>query len=285
MSVTACILSYNSVVTLPRVIEGVKRQNRKPDRIIVVDNGSEDPTLRYLSQLSSRYETVLLPDNLGVGAGHNTAWRMALQDPSCGYVWTLENDSIPPEYCLERLLATARSLERSKAAFGCVLPKQVHPDVSYEPKRTEPYVQRTMTFNGALIPTAVIRRVGFVREDFFVDQDDREFSLRLRSAGLPIYVDPLAIILHLGKGRNKRSQPTVFRTYYRVRNEVYLRTRIQKVPLGVPNTLIRSTGAIARALLTEDQKWPRVQARFLATIDGLRGNLGKKDYPFLRTNH
>lgn len=283
MSVTACILSYNSVATLPRVIEGVERQTRQPDRIIVVDNGSEDSTLRYLRQLSSRYETVLLPDNLGVGAGHNTAWRRALQDPSCRYVWTLENDSIPTEDCLERLLDSARSLEQSGTAFGCVRPQQVHPDVSYEPKRTEPYVEPTMTFNGSLIPATVIHRVGFIREDFFVDQDDREFSLRLRSAGLPIYVDPLAIILHLGKGRNKRSQPTVFRTYYRVRNEVYLRTRIQKVPLGVPNTFIRSTVAIVRAILSEDQKWPRVQARFLATLDGLRGNLGEKHYSFLRT--
>lgn len=279
MGVVASVLSYNSSSTLPRVVEGIESQTRRPDRVIIVDNGSDEPTLRYLRQLPPRYEVIFLPENFGLGAGHNTGWRTALEDSSCDYVWTLENDSIPPEECLERLLRVAGNLEESDIPFGAVCPRQVSPDVPYEPRLEEPRITSGLTFNGTLIATKVIRRVGFIREDFFIDQDDWEFAHRLGMVGLPIYLDPQTPIIHLGKGR---PSPSILRLYYRARNATYLRKTIRRSPLAVPESLLRCGVAIMRTLVKEDKKWLRIKARLAATRDGLTGDLGKKNYIFLR---
>jgi len=277
VGVIASILSYNSVSTLPSVVDGIENQTHQPDRVLIVDNGSGEPTLEFLRRLSPRFEVLFLPDNVGLGAGHNTGWRTAIDDPSCDYVWALENDSVPPRNCLERLLATAHSLEASGIEYGAILPKQVHPDDPRRERTGAPHIVPKMTFNGVLIPAATLRRVGFIREDFFIDQDDWEYSDRLTEAGLPIYKDPATTIDHMGKGR----EPSILRTYYTVRNDVYLRRTIRKEPLTMPRVLLRSGGAVVRTILMEDAKWRRIRTRMAAIRDGVRGDLGKKDYSFL----
>jgi rhamnopyranosyl-N-acetylglucosaminyl-diphospho-decaprenol beta-1,3/1,4-galactofuranosyltransferase len=277
LKVTASILSYNSHATLPRVIEGVEAQTRAPDRVIIVDNGSDDETVRYLRQLPARYEVIYLPENLGLGAGHNTGWRTAMVDAQCDYVWALENDSVPPPGCLAGLLASAQALEASSTEYGAILPKQVHPEDPPRPRMGAPRIVPNMTFNGVLIPVTTLDRVGFIREDFFIDQDDWEYSDRLASAGLPIYKDPATTIDHIGKGR----EPSILRIYYTVRNDVYLRRSIRNEPFTLPRVLLRTGGAVARTLLKEDRKIRRIRTRVTAIRDGVRGDLGKKDYPFL----
>jgi rhamnopyranosyl-N-acetylglucosaminyl-diphospho-decaprenol beta-1,3/1,4-galactofuranosyltransferase len=279
MGVIASVLSFNSVETLPRVINGIESQTRPPDRVIIIDNGSDDPTVRYLRQLPPRYEVIYLPENVGLGAGHNTGWREAMKEADCRFIWTLENDSIPPADCLERLMELANQLEEEAVPFGAVRPRQVHPDAPTPPRATEPHISTRLTFNGTLIPRHTVHRIGMIREDFFIDQDDWEFAHRLASAGLPIYVDPRATIFHLGKGRRSSS---ILRAYYRVRNKTYLRKSIERNPLAVPEALLRSGAAIVRTLIKEDKKRSRIKARVAATRDGLKGDLGKKDYEFLQ---
>lgn len=272
------MLSYNSSATLPRVIEGVESQTRAPDRVIVIDNGSDDATVEYLRQLPSLYEVIFLPENLGLGAGHNTGWRMAFEDPECEFVWTLENDSIPPPDCLEGLLEAADHLARNGLQFGAICPRQSHPESPKSPRQEAPQVASRMTFNGTLIPCSSIREVGYLREDFFIDQDDWEFAYRLVAAGRPTYVDPKTLIIHLGKGKGTNS---VLRLYYRVRNETYLRKYIKHENGAAFESFARCAWSVARTALSGDQKWRRIQARVTATRDGLRADLGKKDYAFL----
>ena len=277
MGVVTSVLSYNSVSTLPGVIAGIESQSHQPDRVIIVDNGSDEPTLEFLRQLSPRFEVLFLPENVGLGAGHNTGWRSAIDDPTCDYVWVLENDSVPPPDCLERLLATAHSLEAKGTDYGAILPKQVHPDDPRRERTGAPRIVPNMTFNGVLIPAGTLHRVGYIREDFFIDQDDWEYSDRLAAAGLPVYKDPATTIDHMGKGR----ESSILRTYYTVRNDVYLRRTIRREPFALPRVLLRSGAAVVRTILAEDAKWRRIRTRMAAIRDGVRGDLGKKDYSFL----
>lgn len=280
LTVTASVLSYNSHATLPRVIEGIESQSRPPDRVIIVDNGSDEETLRYLRQLPSRYEVIFLPENIGLGAGHNTGWRRALEDPQCEYLWTLENDSIPPEKCLERLMEAADQLGTEGLQFGAICPRQSHPDSPKEPRQEPPRVAAKMTFNGTLIPRSSVQKVGFLREDFFIDQDDWEFAHRLVTARLPIFVDPQTLIVHLGKGRGAN---TVLRLYYRVRNETFLRKHVKRSGWATVESVAKCAWSVVRTAIAirGDEKWRRIQARVTATRDGLRADLGKKNYAFL----
>lgn len=281
MTVTASILSYNSHATLPRVVDGIESQTRPPDRIIIVDNGSQDDTRQFLKQLPPRYEVIYLPENAGLGAGHNTGWRAALEDPDCEYVWTLENDSIPPANLLDRLLGVASRLEENGTSFGAVSPRETHPDYPSNPPSQDLRTVEWLTFNGTLIPRSSISTVGLLREDFFIDQDDWEFAGRLVGAGLPIYYDPGSVITHLGRGKHERGFRSTLRLYYRVRNATYMRKYVQERPLASAESVARAGAAIVRTLLTEPDKRLRVTARIVATRDGLKADLGKKEYPFL----
>lgn len=279
MTVTASVLSYNSYATLPRVIEGIESQTRPPDRIIIVDNGSDERTVSYLRRLPARYEVIYLPENLGLGAGHNTGWRKALEDPECEFLWTLENDSIPPPGCLEGLLSVAGHVAKADPRFGAIRPIQSHPDNPKTPEDQPPRVVSRLTFNGTLFPRSSIEEVGMLREDFFIDQDDREFAHRLMNAGLTIYGTSRTTIFHLGKGEGRTN--SVLRLYYRVRNEAYMRKHIKHSRWAVIESVSRCAWSVGRTALIGDEKWRRIKARVTATRDGLRADLGKKEYPFL----
>lgn len=281
MRVLASILSYNAEATLRDVVNGVECQTRAPDRILMVDNGSTDGTRAYLETLPSRFERHFLPENLGVGGGHNYALRKLMESEEFTHAWLLENDSIPPPDCLERLIESTTRLEDAGVRFGVVKPQQTHPSRP-SPVR-EPGLRQaaSTTFNGILIPKRTVAAVGLIREDFFIDQDDREYSRRLQAADLPIYVDLTLTIDHLGKGRGKTTRPTLVRTYYRVRNETFMRREAMPLPIALAETGARAVAAIGRTLLLEPDKRRRIIARLTAASDGLRGDLGRKDYAFL----
>ncbi len=222
-------------------------------------------------------------ENLGVGAGHNLALRELIGSDEFDYAWLLENDSIPPPTCLARLLESASKLDGAGVRFGCVKPQQTHPEQQRTEKPPGLQVAATTTFNGILIPRGTIETVGLIREDFFIDQDDREYSQRLEAAGLPVFVDQTITIDHLGKGRRKRSSPTIARTYYRVRNETYMRRQSKPLVLAILETLVRSAAAVVRTIIREDLKTRRIAARVVAAFDGIRGDLGRKDYAFFKS--
>lgn len=281
MKVLASILSHNSQATLPHVVDGVESQRRYPDSVMVVDNASDAATIDYLATLPSHYEVHYSEENLGVGGGHNVALRRALADHGVDYVWLLENDSIPPPECLELLLAAASRLSSAGVRFGCVTPKQTHPSEPFRSQWNGLQVAPTTTFNGILIPRSTLEHVGLIREDFFIDQDDIEYSKRLAEARLPIFMDYDVTIEHLGKGRHRRDPASVVRTYYRFRNETYLRRQSQLLVYALAETFARIIAAVARTLVSEDRKADRIRARLVAGFDGLVGRLGRKNYRFL----
>lgn len=291
-SVAAVVLSYNSVDTLRASLEAIRAQTFRVRQLSVVDNGSTDATRDWLAR--ERIQAVLLAGNAGVGAGHNAGWRAALEaEPSADYIWALEHDSEPAPDCLARLLDTFRSLDPSGVEIAAVVPRQVHPGdldggkVIVTGGRTHrpgsaPYVAPKLTFNAALIRVKAIREVGFLREDFFVGYEDREFAWRLTEAGYAVVHDPNAVVVHRNKGARRRSESrSILRDYYSARNELYLRREVRREPWALARLTTRSTLHVGRVLLRGDRRCARVHARVRALLDGARGDLGQKHYRFL----
>jgi GT2 family glycosyltransferase len=294
VSVAATILSFNSKGTLAQAIQAIRSQSVKPDQILIVDNGSTDGSVPHIRALSG-VSCILLPENVGVGAGHNRSWSTVLANPDFDFIWALEHDSLPAPDCLERLLQTYGLFFRRGVPIAAVFPRQVHPgpaDVQPKsvregmspplPHRWLPYENRSLNFNGVLLSTDAVRRVGPLREDFFIGHEDREYALRLTEWGFAVLCDPLATVAHRNKGIRKRQLPGVVRLYYGKRNEVYLNAYVRRPSLVRIRTLLRLAGAILRTIIFEDQKLQRMHARIYATCDGLRGSLGQKAYTFLQ---
>lgn len=74
-----------------------------PARIIVVDNGSTDSSLKLLEKYSG-LEVILHDENKGFAGGVNAGFRRALDD-GMKYVATINNDAVADERWLEHLAA------------------------------------------------------------------------------------------------------------------------------------------------------------------------------------
>jgi rhamnopyranosyl-N-acetylglucosaminyl-diphospho-decaprenol beta-1,3/1,4-galactofuranosyltransferase len=283
--VLACILSHNSVETLRRTLETVAAQTLRPGRIVVVDNASADGTVEEVRAMWPQVEVLALPENLGVGAGHNAGWRLALDDPAIEAVWALEHDTWPTPGCLEHLVATWRANDRPVLPVGAVHPRQVVPGgeeramAAPGPTGASPLLH----LNGALLPVAALRAVGLLREDFFVSHEDRELGWRLVAAGWLAIHDGDAIVVHRNYADARGSRQSVFRRYYGWRNDAYVRVKVRHDRLArvavIGGTILTS----ARILRSGPRRWAYLHARVRATVDALRADLGAKNYRFLRS--
>jgi GT2 family glycosyltransferase len=310
--VTAVILSYNSIDTLREVIEAVKLQTYPLTEIIIVDNSSDDGTQTYLKEQCRDVTLLLLAENAGVGAGHNYGWQAALKNPKCEFIWSLEHDAIPADNCLAELLQAYHS-QSNPALVGAILPTPVAGHVTIGRKGTfiwknnrfirsrepdyqgQPYPSRSLTFNGALFHTQIIRSTGFLQADFFLAHEDFEYARRLKQRGLQILMAPSATIvhdilkthkkIHLGDYAFVLPNQSLQRAYYGARNAIFLQKSRQSAYWLALKILLKLPFSLIYTLLLKDQKLRRIQARLFSIKDGLQGNLGRKTYSFLKSPH
>lgn len=96
--VTLYVPCYNAERYIAACIEGVLAQTRRPDEILVIDDGSKDHT----AEIASRYPVKIMrhDQNRGLAAARNTAFRNARHE----LVAALDADCVPEPDWLARLL-------------------------------------------------------------------------------------------------------------------------------------------------------------------------------------
>ncbi len=109
MKVTAIIPHWNRWDLLAALLDNLKQQTRPFDRVLVVDNGSEDDSAALAEQAGAR--VLRLGRNLGFAAAINRG----IQSEDSDWIAILNNDvTLHPDW-LRNLLETA---EREKACFA-----------------------------------------------------------------------------------------------------------------------------------------------------------------------
>jgi glycosyltransferase involved in cell wall biosynthesis/CTP:molybdopterin cytidylyltransferase MocA len=104
LSVSVIIPTYNRAAFVAQAIESALAQTRRPDEIIVVDDGSTDETDRVLSAFGSPVTVVRQP-NRGRSAARNAALRAAKTDA----VLFLDSDDWLMPSCVERCVQELES--------------------------------------------------------------------------------------------------------------------------------------------------------------------------------
>lgn len=100
-------------------LRSVMRNIRQDDRVIIIDNGSDEQTHRFLESFSAGYsgvrmETVRLPVNVGYLRAANEGLRRSTKDVAC----LLSNDTVVTKGWIERMC----SLMDRYPAIGIVNP-------------------------------------------------------------------------------------------------------------------------------------------------------------------
>lgn len=296
MRILAAIVTYNRRALLERCIDHVRAQARPPDALLVVNNSSPDDTVEMLERKGVDYVT---QPNLGSAGG----WKRSIEEALAGgwdAVWLMDDDGYPHPSALALLEA---SLTPDMPCVSSVVLCENDPDRFVFPfpvldRHGEPvlFARRrkirrlpelravaggstynfTHLFNGALVRTDAVRRIGNVDSDFFLMGDEVDFFMRLRKLG-PVLSHLDAHHLHPDVS-GRPLDPVKF--YYYVKNTIILNRRYFR------NVLVRDLMAVAAALARTANRnsfgealsyvaGRRAPLLWKAAGRGLRGQVGK----------
>lgn len=145
---------------------------------------------------------------------------------------------------------------------------------------TQPQEVGLIISSGSLISVSVLKDIGLMNEDFFIDYVDTEWCFRALEKGYKIYVSDKAVMYHsvgestitiFGKTCPVHS---AYRRYYRVRN-LFLMKNIEHVSkLWIISMLINNFIAQFILFCTQKNKFSYIHYFILSIIDGLKGKKG-----------
>lgn len=208
--------------------------------VVVVDDASGPGSSELLSALTARGAVVeSLAENSGIGAALNRGYELALEAGASKVVSFDQDSHIEAGYVQSLLDAHVAAAVRGHRV-GLVVPEHFA-DVrqAYAELGDGTLLAKNIIQSGMLVDAEVLRQIGTMREDFFIDLIDTEFELRTRAAGYLTIAAPGAALAHqLGRqyARLLFGRPvsipgilppvttfsTPFRYFYRVRNRIVL---------------------------------------------------------------
>ena len=285
------VLNWHATEETLGCLTSLRRQTYARQRIVVVDNGSDEASLGPLRAEGAPWSFIRNPANLGFAGGVNVGIRAALA-AGADHVWLVNNDARACPDALAHLVAAAeadprvgllspviRDLEqRDRIEFcgGRFNPLPLTFDMTLDPAvyrawRQERPERIWLTGTALLIRRAVIDRIGLFDEALFAYYEDNDYSLRAAAAGFHNMVAEAATVLHRSsdpRGAVPGKRPYFY--YYMARNQILL--------LRKHGGLRRNARALVwalRAQAREARRWRAypevVRAIGAGIVDGLRG--------------
>jgi len=261
--VVAVIVTFNRRDLLLEALAAVRAQQRPPDEVIVVDNGSADGTADAVRAAFGEVKLAELGANYGGAGGFAFGMAAALAD-GADLIWAMDDDTIPLPDALSALLtARARYQGRTPAIMASsVLWTDGRPHPMNTPRRRPMAAAaeraaaaacgcvpiRSASFVSLLVDSAECRRLGLPKADFFLWNDDFEFTTRLlrRNVGL---LCPDSVVVHKTRTFGSTDVDPGDRFYFEVRNKIWT---LRGSSLG-PAEWVLYTGATLR-------RWVRTYA-------------------------
>jgi rhamnopyranosyl-N-acetylglucosaminyl-diphospho-decaprenol beta-1,3/1,4-galactofuranosyltransferase len=199
--VAAIVVSYNRRALLQECVEALLAQTWPVDAIYVVDNGSNDGSREYLAAVEAKHDrvfVVLTKSNIGGAGGFATGINTAFSKGFDWY-WLMDDDAEPMVDALEKLMVS-KDAARVDVVALCGSVRGIDRRVQFwhqgtfdermrliaptaECHAAASFKTDCMSFVGACIRHDAIRRVGFPAQEYFVWNDDVEYTARLSRIG------------------------------------------------------------------------------------------------------
>jgi len=210
MKITAVVVTHNRLNDLKVCINALKKQTRKVDEIIVVNNDSKDGTKEWLDKQTNI--TTIHQLNLGGAGGFHNGMKLAYEN-GCDWVWCMDDDGFADTNCLKNLLNRINNNyevvgpfvldknKNNKLAFPCPCIKMKEKELAYNGtyvKKLFPEIIENwaVLFNGVLISQDVISEIGFPLKELFIWGDEFEYLRRIKRKGFRYYTVTNAIFYH-----------------------------------------------------------------------------------------
>lgn len=227
---TIIILTYNSQFWLKKTLTTLKSEylgkTKYQVKVIVIDNNSDDDSVKVIKQSYSWVELIESKENLGFAAGNN----LALRDVKSRYVMLLNSDvEFGPNSNLDPIID---SMNKNKK-IGIATPRLEFSDGSLDPAchRGEPTLWASFTYfskiakifpnsekfsqyhqtykdmtvahsidacSGAamIVRTDAMKKVGYLDERFFMYAEDIDWCRRFRDKNFQVIFYPTVRLTH-----------------------------------------------------------------------------------------
>lgn len=295
--VTALIVTFNRKDLLERCLRAVVEQSVKPNRVLVVDNASTDGTREMLVSGGwldrQNVELLALTENTG-GAGGFAAGLQHAVDAGTSWTWMMDDDAVPHDNALERLLSLDLSPDNiyaSAAVCGDFLSWPLagevtrSGDIIYQatglPRELD---VRCVPFLGVLVSSELVHRIGVPDAAFFIASDDTDYCFRAKRQGARIILIGDSRIEHPASERYCLRLPgrciytlrlTPWKRYYDVRNRLFLGRNnfgLKSYFSTVPGAFLR----LAATLWFEPNRMRQTWAFVAGMTDGILGRKGRR---------
>jgi GT2 family glycosyltransferase len=231
----AVLVAHNRRELMLAALDALSAQTRPVDHIVVVDNASTDSSAQAAREHPCRPEVLALSRNTGGAGGFAIGMAHAITARAAGACWLMDDDTIPAPDALAELEA-AWAAYPGQVALACS--RAVWTDGRDHPMNTpraRPFASaalrraaravgampvRSGSFVSMLVDGSAAAASGLPVADYFIWNDDFEFSTRLLRHAVGLYV-PASVVEHrtvrfAGAGNNPGP-----RFYYDVRNKLW----------------------------------------------------------------
>jgi GT2 family glycosyltransferase len=241
MKIIAVIVTHNRLSLLKKCLAAVNAQTRKPDDIIVINNGSTDDTQLWLS---GQQVITYTQGNEGGAGGFSYGINMAYRHRA-DWIWLMDDDTIPHLDALEQLETALNKVGKNQDKVG-FLSSSVHwtdgkthemnqtylledkkklADFSFAAEAGLPLIQFG-TFVSMLLSAKAVEKVGLPIKEYFIWCDDVEFSKRIINSGMAGLAVKNSLITHETPTNHQSSvfidpHSSIWKFGYGLRNELF----------------------------------------------------------------
>lgn len=214
--ILAIVVSLNRPQLLKRCVEKLKNQkfNSSIDlEILIIDNGSEIELQNWIKHSGINF---IFQKNTGSAGGF---YRGLKESTGKGYdfFWLMDDDGYPEEYCLNYLV----NCSTSNSDISIFSPNLL--DETNDSHFNELFLNTDLEninhiggpWNGILVKTEVIDKVGFPNTNFFIWGEEYEFFNRVKNYGFLYILVSSAKFIHKKTGFNLKNCP---RPFFLIRN-------------------------------------------------------------------
>lgn len=234
--VVAVVVAYNRRELVTETLAALTRQDRRPDAIVVVDNASDDGSGDAVAAGFPEVSLLRLERNTGGAGGFTVGIVEAITEQGADLVWLMDDDTVPDPGALAALLSVRDHTPAGTVVLASAVrwidgrphpmnTPRVHPFATRRSVERagafQCYPVRSASFVSILIEASAIRRAGLPIADYFLWNDDFEFSSRLLRSGRG-YLCRGSTVEHRTKTFGSTDVDPGARFYFEVRNKIWL---------------------------------------------------------------
>lgn len=248
--IAAIVVTYNRSDLLKKCLSALEVQTLRPTMIYIVDNASTDNTEKTVNTINHKiqYEYIQLSENIGGAGGFYTGLKTAYEKGKYDAFWLMDDDGIPDKECLKILYdhisnnfvaPLVLDIDNKESVAFPYLKKKSYHEILDKYGNIGTIYNYANPFNGILLSTEMISKVGYPMKEMFIWGDEDEYQLRASSKGYvphtiinAIHYHPKdRLVLHkdfLGKSTIIYVDSTL-RRYCKYRNTAYSLMKYGKI--------------------------------------------------------